>query len=579
MPDNTFSEESLLSPEEAQALRDEVSRLNLELRKTARELRIAKSFLDKVTKAAEAKDILNNALSDSNIQQRAYTDMLLRSCPNIIILLDKAGRFVLSTDIWLAVTNTPNFDYIKNRNYEEVLSPYLSAQDMLAFKDALERASSSDEAVSFDVSVDFSKTGLNRFYSVEMRRTGAGLRQKSGATPGVLIVMVDLTDFMQERERAKAANNAKSEFLATMSHEIRTPMNVIIGLSDMLERSELTPRQNEYVFDIRNASNSLLSIINDILDFSKIEAGKMELVNVNYNLKALLDNLHSMFSTLGHSKQLTMQFEMADDLPERVYGDELRLRQVLTNLLSNAVKYTKQGTIALRAQVEEGTLLRFDITDTGVGIRDEDKAELFQPFGRLDVRSNRTIAGTGLGLAITYNLCQAMGGKLWVRSVYGEGSTFSVSLPFTEATQSAAEEPAGTALFMAPEAKVLVVDDIQINLTVAEALLSTFDIHPDLALSGREAVALAQNNRYDVIFMDHMMPEIDGLETTKLLRALDGWYDHAPIIALTANALSGVDRMFIEHRLDDFLPKPIDVATLSLCLRKWLPENLLIEEK
>ena len=573
MPETLLPEEAKTLLEENLSLRAEVDRLDLALKKLGREMRTAKSFLDKVTMAAEAKDTLNSALEEANIKQRAYTDMLLESCPNIIILLDDNGCFVLSTEILLTVTGTPNFDYIKHKNYREVFSRFFSEDGMTAFNAAVNTALSSGETVNFDALADFSQTGQPRFYSVELRRVGTGQTARTNVMNGILVVMVDLTDLMREKQRAEDANNAKSDFLATMSHEIRTPMNAIIGMSEMLDRSELAPKQKRYVSDIKKSSGALLSIINDILDFSKIEAGKMELVSVNYNLRLLLDNLYSIFSMLCREKKIEMSCNIADDLPEMVFGDDKRLRQILTNLLSNAVKYTREGSITLSARLDENGLLNLGVTDTGIGIREEDKKKLFMPFEQLDVRKNRDVVGTGLGLAITYNLCRLMGGDLRLKSVYGSGSTFFVSLPYVEAGQTVQEDAVEITDFTAPRAKILVVDDIEINLAVAEALLSTFDIAPDMATSGKEAIEMAGSVKYDIIFMDHMMPGMDGLETTKHIREEAGLNSASPIVALTANAIMGMEQMFIDNDMDDFLPKPLEISALNLCLRKWLPPD------
>jgi len=574
LPEISLDEENHILVEENAKLLSEISELKREIKKSARELRITNSLLDKVSKAAEAKDALNVTLSDANVKQRAYTDMLLQSCPNIIILFDGDGRFALSTRSLMTAMNIPNFDYIKNRKFGEVFPSYFTDEGVAAFSSAFDKAASSDEIVRFDSYIDFDLSGMPKFYSLELSRAGAGLNGGSADMSGVLAVMVDLTDYMREKKRAEDASNAKSDFLATMSHEIRTPMNAIIGLSEMLDRSTMSEKQKEYVFDIKKSSAALLDIINDILDFSKIEAGKMELHNANFSLKTLLNNLRSMFAILCRKKGLDLRFNMCDGMPEIVFGDETRLRQILINLLSNAVKYTKKGSVTFHARTDGDNLL-VSVTDTGIGVREQDYGKLFEPFEQLDVRKNSNTIGTGLGLTISYNLCRMMGGDLSFDSVYGEGSTFRVSIPYEKANLELYEENIDVIQFAAPEARVLVVDDIEINLTVAEALLGTFEIVPDLALSGKEAMDLIGRNQYDIIFMDHMMPEMDGIETTLLIRELGGWYEKTPIVALTANAITGMEQVFLDNRMDGFLPKPVEIDSLNLCLRKWLPPDIV----
>ncbi len=497
------------------------------------------------------------------------------------------------------------------------------------------------------------------------------------------------------RDEALANSKAKTEFLAKMSHEIRTPMNAIVGMSELVLREQIPPAAREHILEIKQAGANLLSIINDILDLTKIESGKMEIIESDYIFTSLINDVVSIIRIRVMDKPLLFAANIDSNLPNLLFGDEIRVRQILLNLLSNAVKYTKEGHIIFNVSGEiadDNTVnLRFEIIDTGIGIKEEDIAGLFGEFVQVDINKNKGVEGTGLGLAITRNLCKAMGGDVTVSSVYGEGSVFTATLPqgYTSqeqlaevqdpqshnvliyeprnvyaqsltqtltnlnvrcssvATQSEYHEAikqnqydyvltpsflydtANDTLtnlgitaqlvvlvgygettvhpdirsiampaycvsianllnntsdsgynedtdihFTAPSAKILIVDDISTNLKVAEGLMAPYQMQIDLCESGIEAIELVKQNKYDIVFMDHMMPQMNGIDATIAIRAIDmESCKNAIIIALTANAVSGMKEMFLSNGFNDFLAKPIEIKKLNEILDKWIPKE------
>ncbi|MCL1808957.1 MAG: ATP-binding protein [Clostridiales bacterium] len=381
-----------------------------------------------------------------------------------------------------------------------------------------------------------------------------------------------------QREKMQAAAEAKSQFFASMSHELRTPLNTIIGLLELLRTDNLDQEQKSYIKETRRMSSVLLQTINDILDFHKIEAGKLTLMPVHFNLYTLVSNLVSMHKFLAESKGLTFNSQFAPELPRLVFGDELRLRQIVTNLIANAIKYTQKGYINFNVDVavKDGKeYIVFRIEDSGIGIKEENLPILFNEFERFDSHKNRGIAGTGLGLAISKRLAVMMDGEIEVESEYGKGSVFTFFQPLIRGKLEQIAPPTEIERVVAkPDTKVLVVDDNAGNITVAIGLLARHGIIPQTAVDGEEAIGMIKANRYDLVFMDHMMPGMDGVEATLIVRALGGdYFSNLPIIALTANAVDSAKELFFEGGMNDFISKPIDVKELNRVLKKWLPKH------
>jgi signal transduction histidine kinase/CheY-like chemotaxis protein/HPt (histidine-containing phosphotransfer) domain-containing protein len=377
-----------------------------------------------------------------------------------------------------------------------------------------------------------------------------------------------LAEIHRAWEEAENANKAKSIFLANMSHEIRTPMNAIVGMAELLLSENLNERQIRSIQDIHISALALLDIINDILDHSKIQAGKLSLVPIHYDFKQLIDNVGSMVQFLVKKKNIAFKMITEGEIPKCLYGDDVRLRQVLLNMLSNAVKFTNEGYVNLTIRAFDN-YIAFDVSDSGIGIKEKDLSLLFNAFTQTDMLKNRSQEGTGLGLYITKSLIEMMGGRISVDSVYGQGTVFHFTIPKVIGDESLIQAVIikDTPIY-APDAKVLVVDDNTINLNVAAGLLALSQITAETAASGKEAIDMVNKNKYDLVFMDHMMPGMDGIETTKVIRALG---IKTPIIALTANAIAGAKDEYIAAGMNDLLTKPIKKSLLNKLLESWLP--------
>ncbi|MDR1025450.1 MAG: response regulator [Treponema sp.] len=402
-------------------------------------------------------------------------------------------------------------------------------------------------------------------------------------------------EITRHKEEAEAANRAKSFFLAFMSHEIRTPLNAIIGFAEILLQRRLPRSIKEDMEKIYSSGTVLMGLINNILDFSKIESASMELMPVDYMVPSMIHDILQMNMIRIGKKPISLELEIDESLPVKLRGDELRVKQILNNILSNAIKYTQEGKVILqiswKAEGETTAVLTFVVRDTGQGIKKEDQDKLFSPYSQFNTRTNRNIEGTGLGLSITKNLIELMDGTISVESEYGKGTAFMVVIKqqIVDRTPNGKETVENLKRFKLSGAqggrrkmirkymggaRVLVVDDVAMNLDVVRGLARPYGLAMDGVRSGPEAINLirAGTPHYDLIFMDHMMPDMDGVEASRIIRSLDSAYaKKIPIVALTANVISGEMNMFLANGIDDYLSKPIEIRKLNQILEKWIP--------
>lgn len=441
-------------------------------------------------------------------------------------------------------------------------------------------------------------TDTDRYYVVQEVVISLGIIFVSLIVAGIVNSLITeqnhrLLDALRKEKRsqqeAEAANMAKSSFLANMSHEIRTPINAILGMNEMILREEKDPAIRGYAGNIQASGNSLLSIVSDVLDISKIESGKLEIIPVDYEVNSLISDCCNMAAGRAKAKELELLVERADNVPMKLCGDETHIRQIIMNLLTNAVKYTEKGTVKLIVSgrfTDGGFVLKVDVSDTGIGIAEENLPQLFTQFQRFDLQRNRNIEGTGLGLSIVKRLCDLMSGTITARSVLGSGSTFTVELPqkVVDSTPcggvnlnySAGAEHEYHHSFEAPEAKILAVDDLPVNLLVIANLLKETRIKIDTAGSGRECLDKCSQQKYDLILMDHMMPEMDGVQTFEKLHGDKSSPNfETPVIMLTANALAGMREQYMDVGFADYVSKPVRGAKLEEAIRRNLPESLI----
>jgi PAS domain S-box-containing protein len=692
-----------------------IKELQRENKKLNRELRRLQDAINRKRKADLTINPLEAMRKAEQEKEQRYLRLLLENSPDVIILLDKNGRFVYCSDEFLRLLNIENFGLINGRPFKQVYRRFASPAFV---KQSLERFRSIQSGCKIAIEnegLDFSNSGNYRNYSIN----SIPILDEQGHFDGALAIYHDITNLLrveadersrimfnaipqactfwdtegklvdcneetlrlfeidskeefierfyelsaaiqsdgrlsrvkmkdliaetlktgrqtfewihrtalggrlptevtlvkvnwrdtcrlvghirdmreikasEERQReayernrelevqtraAQVASEAKSKFLASMSHEIRTPMNAIIGMSDLMRTDNLDATQQSFFKDIKKMSKTLLQIINDILDISRIEVGKLALIPVHFNILELYDNICSLSRFTAESKDLEWRHSFDTNVPQIIYGDDVRIRQIISNLVNNAIKYTKEGYVDFsitRTVRNNRDCLVFRVQDSGIGIKKEDFSRLFGTFQQISGEVNHGVEGTGLGLSITKELVTMMDGEIEFESEYGAGSIFTVLLPLIEGDpRLVMKETSGFKAKAAANVKVLVVDDNHINRKVALAFLAVHDIHADIAGSGAEAIQKVQETAYDLVFMDHMMPEMDGIEATRRIRSLnDRRLKTMPIIALSANAISGVRDQFLNAGMNDFISKPIDADELNKKLSQWLPPD------
>jgi PAS domain S-box-containing protein len=508
----------------------------------------------------------------------------LSSTPEPMLLLDSLNRVAYISNSFMKMVGMEHASLAKGRSIFDLLKDQ-------TLKDLFYELLSKGE--SFQTTREVILDGQQFYFEIVVSKL-------ANDSKGYFVNIVNITPVMRAKFEAEAASRSKSAFLATMSHEIRTPLNAIIGLSDIELQKDLAGETRVNMEKINGSGGNLLSIINDILDISKIETGNLTLIPVDYDIPSLVNDTIQLNVVRIGSKQIIFKLKIEDSVPVRLFGDELRIKQILNNLLSNAFKYTDKGEVTLSIswkKREENAWITFAIQDTGQGIREKDISKLFSEYSQLDARANRHIEGTGLGLSITKNLVLLMNGKIGVESEHGKGSVFTVQIPqrIIDGTPIGENVAHNLESFRfkdvynsqnlrlvrsyMPYGKVLVVDDVETNLDVAKGLLLPYGLSVDTASSGPEAIEkikkagdLEESSRYDAIFMDHMMPGMDGIEAVRIIRnEIDGDYGKkVPIVALTANALTGNERMFLANGFTAFISKPIDIMHLDATLNTWI---------
>ncbi|MDL2289719.1 response regulator [Clostridia bacterium OttesenSCG-928-F22] len=507
-------------------------------------------------------------------QQEGAFRALLEGTSQIILFLNMEGEYVLCSSAYLKAAGIREFSTLAGKKAfapeTTVFGGYTGQQAL----DELRSIVQGNQRVKRQLSISLREGAPSIPYEVCVLPVYAS----GGAPEGALLLLDDQSALQQEssaRLKEEEAGRAKMEFLTTLSHEIRVPMNAILGMSEILQGTPLTEEQQSYLKNISIASGALLTVVNNVLHYSAIRTNVVSIQNEPFDLLEMLHTIQSTFSQRCANKRLVFAAQFGKELPKQVKGDKMRIAQMLEILLDNALKYTSRGTVELLVTAEESGI-RFVVKDSGIGMKEEQLGLLFHPFEQMEQRKQAGITGTGLGLAIAGSLTELMGGEIHAASEEGVGSTFTLTLPLKEHRQQTTKTDESI-LFYAPKATALVVDDMEMNIYITKSMLELFQVQVDTALSGAQALEKAESTQYDVIFMDYMMPEMDGMETTKRIRAGSALNADTAIIALTANTVDGMKEVLLNNGFDEFLSKPLHFKTLQECLLQWIPREKITE--
>ena len=505
------------------------------------------------------------SLERSKLQR--YINLILSNTPNIVLSFDTEGKAVFASESYMVRNSALSRDELGGKSFAELFSGIATEDFMWRMESHFESVRADKATTTIEHELDFEQDGNARTYQIHI----TPMYIENQTYMGIMLIFVDMTEIISAREQAEHSARAKSEFLARMSHEMHTPMNAIIGMATIGKASREAEQKNYSFKMIEDASAQLLAVINDVLDMSKIESGKMELKSGEFALESMVRNAVSAISPLASDKRQNLQTDIDESIPARIVSDEQRLHQVIVNLLSNAVKFTPEhGDISLTAkrigESDGQCTIRFIVSDTGIGITEEQQKQLFRPFEQIDGGSLRKYGGTGLGLSISKYLVESMGGRIWVESAFGKGSSFifNIKAQVGGATDQAlgAHDSGGNTEGIFTGRQILIAEDVDINREIISALLEDTGVGISFAINGEEAVEMlsSEPERYELVMMDVQMPIMDGYEATRRIRSSEfPGAGTIPIIALTANAYPEDVQRCLSAGMNSHLGKPIDI--------------------